>query len=319
MTRTYATPLAFKAALESRIAERSRASGRTMNRVRQLLVMERFLVRVFESLDGVVLKGGLVMELRLERARTTRDIDLRVTVDEAVLLDRLRGAARRALGDHLAFEVERDADHPTIEADGLRYEGQRFRVTATLAGRRYGDVFGVDIAMGEPIVGSPQSIEGSDLLTFVGLPAPMFRAYPVATHIAETLHAYTLPRPRPNSRVKDLPDLALLATVAKLDSATLRGAIAETFAHRRTHAVPASLPDPAPTWEPVYARMAANDELPWRTLGELVVAVRAFLDPVLAGTTGRWDPPEWQWRSEQDALETENADNGAITPPVEDR
>ncbi len=94
MTRTYATPLAFKAALEARIAERSRAAGRTMNRVRQLLVMERLLVRVFDRLDGVFLKGGLAMELRLERARTTRDVDLRVTVDEAGLLDRLRDAAR---------------------------------------------------------------------------------------------------------------------------------------------------------------------------------------------------------------------------------
>jgi len=319
MTRTYATPLAFKAALEAHIAERARASGRTMNRVRQLLVMERFLVRVFESLDGVVLKGGLVMELRLERARTTRDIDLRVTVDEAGLLDRLRQAARLALGDHLAFEVERDAGHPTIEGDGLRYEGQRFRVTASLAGRRYGDIFGVDIAIGEPIVGSPQRIDGNDLLTFVGLPVPVFRAYPVATHVAEKLHAYTMPRPRTNSRVKDLPDLALLATLEDLDSATLRGAVAETFAHRRTHDVPASLPTPPSTWEPVYARMAVGDDLPWRTLGDLVDAVRAFLDPVLAGTTGRWEPQAWSWRREQDALEPENADNDANGPPGHDR
>jgi hypothetical protein len=296
VTRTYATPLAFKAALEARIAERSRAAGRTMNRVRQLLVMERFLVRVFDRLDGVVLKGGLVMELRLERARTTRDVDLRVTVDEAGLLDRLRDAARLSLGDHLAFEVERDADHPTIEADGLRYEGLRFRVTATLAGRRYGDVFGVDVAIGEPIVGSPQPIEGNDLLTFVGVPVPMFWAYPVATHVAEKLHAYTLPRPRPNSRVKDLPDLALLATVADLDSVALRIAIGESFTQRGTHAVPPSLPDPARSWEPVYARMAASDDLPWRTLDDLVLAVRAFLDPVLAGTEGRWDPQAWRWQ-----------------------
>jgi hypothetical protein len=274
---------------------------------------------VFESLDGVVLKGGLVMELRLERARTTRDIDLRVTVDEAGLLDRLREAARLAMGDHLAFEVARDADHPTIDADGLRYEGRRFRVTASLAGRRYGDVFGVDIAIGEPIVGTPQPIDGNDLLTFVGLPVPTFRAYPVPTHVAEKLHAYTMPRPRTNSRVKDLPDLALLATFADLDSATLRGAIAETFAHRGTHAVPASLPDPPPTWQPVYARMAAGDDLPWRTLGDLVDVVRAFLDPVLAGTTGRWDPLARKWRPEQDGLERENADNDAIMPQVGDR
>lgn len=276
MTRTYATPLAFKAALEARIAERARASGRTMNRVRQLLVMERFLVRVFATLDGVVLKGGLVLELRLERARTTRDIDLRASVDEAGLLDRLRDAARLSLGDHLAFEVARDADHPTIQADGLRYEGQRFRVTASLAGRRFGDVFGVDIAIGEPIVGSPQPIEGDDL-----------------------------------------PDLALLATVADLDGATLRSAIEATFAHRGTHAAPSSLPEPARAWEPVYARMAAGDDLPWRTLDELVLAVRAFLDPVLAGTTRRWDPQAWTWCGDQDGSEPEHAEN-ELTPRRDD-
>jgi hypothetical protein len=31
----------------------------------------------------------------------------------------------------------------------------------------------------------------------------------IETHIAETLHAHTLPRERPNTRVKDLPDLVL--------------------------------------------------------------------------------------------------------------
>lgn len=314
MTRTYATPLAFKAALEARIANRARAQGRTINRVRQLLVMERFLVRVVDALNGVVLKGGLVMELRLERARTTRDVDLRVAVDQVELLQRLRAAARLSLGDHLAFEVDRDPNHPTIDADGQRHEGQRFRVTATLAGRLYGDVFGVEIAIGEPIVGAPQPIEGDDLLTFVGLPVPVFLVYPVATHAAEKLHAYTLPRPRPNSRVKDLPDLALLATVAKLDSATLRRAITETFAHRGTHAVPSALPEPAPAWEPVYVRMAAGDNLPWRTLDDLMHAVRAFLDPVLAGTDGRWDPQAWAWRDGRDNCESEEVDDDPSTP-----
>ncbi|MBL8619406.1 MAG: nucleotidyl transferase AbiEii/AbiGii toxin family protein [Deltaproteobacteria bacterium] len=306
MTRTYATPLAFRAALEARIAERARSTGRTMNRVRQLLVMERFLVRVFDKLDAVVLKGGLVLELRLDRARTTRDVDLRVTVDPDELLDRLREAARLPMADGLVFEVEPDADHPTIEADGLRYEGQRYRATAMLAGRRYGDAFGVDVAIGEPIVGSPDAVGGVDLLTFVGLPVPVFRAYPVATHVAEKLHAYTMPRPRPNSRVKDLPDIALLATVAELDGASLLSAVHATFAHRATHAVPTSLPEPAPAWEPVYARMAGADDLRWRTLGELTDAARAFLDPALAGHQGRWDAATWIWRDDRGGLEPEN-------------
>lgn len=49
MTRSYATPLAFKAALEARLHERAARQSRSLNRVRQLLVMERFLARVFPS------------------------------------------------------------------------------------------------------------------------------------------------------------------------------------------------------------------------------------------------------------------------------
>jgi hypothetical protein len=297
MTRLFATPMAFKAALEARIADRARRSDRTINRIRQLFVMERFLVRVFETLDGVVLKGGLVMELRLDRARTTRDIDLRVTVDEAHLLEALRQAARLHPGDNLTFDVTRDEDHPVIRSEGLRYEGQRFSVAGMLAGRRYGEAFAVDIAIGEPLVGTPNTVRGDDLLDFIGVPAPVFRAYPVETHISEKLHAYTVPRPRPNSRVKDLPDLALLGMVGELDGQALLSAIHETYGHRKTHDVPLSFPAPPPTWEPVYARMATRDRLPWPSLDAVTAAVRAFLNPVLAGQIGRWDPAHWSWQN----------------------
>lgn len=214
MTRSYATPLAFKAALEARLRERAALQRRSLNRVRQLLVMERFLARVFPAIGSAVLKGGLVMELRLDRARATKDVDLRVSVRADELLDRLQAAGRLDLGDFLVFEVRTDTTHPIIEADGLRYDGQRFRAAARLAGQPYGSAFGVDIALGEPVVGTPQELDGSDTLAFVGVSAPRFRVYPVETHIAEKLHAYTLPRPRPNSRVKDLPDIALLAEAA---------------------------------------------------------------------------------------------------------
>lgn len=82
MTRRYESPEAFKQALEARVRRAARDSGLDMGRLRQLLVFDRFLARVFEELqDEVVLKGGVVLELRLERARTTRDVDLRVTGD----------------------------------------------------------------------------------------------------------------------------------------------------------------------------------------------------------------------------------------------
>ena len=188
-----------------------------------------------------------------------------------------------------------DATHPTIEADGLLYEGQRFRAEARLAGRVYGSAFGVDIAIAEPLVGHPVEIEGSDLLAFVGLPRPRFVAYPVPTHNAEKLHAYTLPRPRTNSRVKDLPDIALLAGSAAIEATELVAAIEATFANRGTHPVPSAFSDPPDGWAPVYTRMASEEGLDWADLTQLIDAARSFVDPVLAGRRGVWSPAEWRW------------------------
>ncbi len=76
--RTYSSPLSFKQALEQRLRTAAE-DGASLVRNRQLLVFDRFLARVVAVLgDAVLLKGGLVLELRLERARTTKDIDLRI-------------------------------------------------------------------------------------------------------------------------------------------------------------------------------------------------------------------------------------------------
>jgi hypothetical protein len=71
---------------------------------------------------------------------------------------------------------------------------------------------GVDVTFGDPILGEPDVVVAEDVLAFAGIAPPMLRLYRIETHIAEKLHAYTMPRQRPNSRVKDLPDLALLGT-----------------------------------------------------------------------------------------------------------
>jgi len=115
-------------------------------------------------------------------------------------------------------------------------------------------------------------------------------------HIAEKVHAYTLPRKRPNSRVKDLPDVALLAGVRKIEGARLRRAFEQTFTSRKTHALPAALPSPPPAWAAPYARMVDEDELRWADLATLVHAVEAFLNPVLDGTAlPTWSPSTWRW------------------------
>jgi Nucleotidyl transferase AbiEii toxin, Type IV TA system len=299
MARTYATPLAFKAAVEQRLRNEAVESGLDLRRLRQLLVFDRYLARVFAVLkDAVVLKGGLVVELRLARARTTRDIDLRLVGSPDGVLPRLQEAGRLDLGDYLTFEVQRDPNYPAIDAEGMTYQGLRHRAQGYLAGKVYGAPFGIDVPFAEPLEGLPDVVAGSDFLVFAGVAPAAFRIYPLETHVAEKLHAYTLPRSRPNSRVKDLPDIALLASARVIDARVLRAAVDKTFSHRATHPVPARLPPPPPGWVPVYARMAAADGLPWRDLDSVTTAASSFLDPVLREAPGQrlhWMPERWTW------------------------
>lgn len=294
--RTYSSPEAFKQALEQRLRSATETGSEFVRR-RQLLVFDRFLARIVAVLgDAATLKGGLVLELRLERARTTKDIDLRLMGPPDDILVKLQDAGRRNLGDFMTFEVGPDDDHPEIQNDGMLYDGLRFRAECRLAGKVFGQAFGVDVAFGDPILGEPEIAVADDVLAFAGIVPPTLRLYPVATHIAEKLHAYTMPRSRPNSRVKDLPDLALLATTQDIDAKLLRDALEQTFTFRNTHPLPLLVPAPPPAWETPYAAMAREDQLAWPTLADVTRAVQSFLDPVLAGVLeAKWSPGTWSW------------------------
>jgi predicted nucleotidyltransferase component of viral defense system len=296
--RTYPSPEAFKQALEQRLRT-AIGSGAGLSRKRQLLIFDRFLARVAATFgDAATLKGGLVLELRLARARTTKDVDLRLVGAPEDILAKLAQAGRRDLGDFMTFEVAPDEEHPEIQNDGMPYDGLRFRAECKLAGRLYGHRFGVDVVFGDPIFGEPEERIAEDVLAFAGIPPPKLRVYPIETHIAEKLHAYTMPRPYPNSRVKDLPDLALLATAQPLEATRLRAALEQTFAFRKTHPLPAKVPDPLPAWANSYAAMAREDQLAWPTLADVASAVQAFLDPILVeAMDATWDPDGWRWRS----------------------
>ena len=159
-----------------------------------------------------------------------------------------------------------------------------------------GQPFGVDVAFGDPVLGEPDVLVAEDVLAFAGIVPPTLRLYPVVTHTAEKLHAYTMPRSRPNSLVKDLPDLALLATAQAIDARRLRTALEQTFTFRKTHPLPESVPAPPPAWESAYAAMAREDHLAWATLDDVTKAVQAFIDPVLVGgIDAPWDPLAWEW------------------------
>ena len=297
MSRKYESPAAFKEALEHRL-KAATPEGTAVARTRQLAVYDRFLARIVAVFgDAATLKGGVALELRLERARTTKDIDLRVMGPTDGLLERLQHAGRLDLDDFLSFEIEADRHKPDIETAGLKYDGFRFRAEAKLAGKLYGQRFGVDVAFGDPIIDAPDLVVADDVFGFAGIAPPKLRLYPIETHIAEKLHAYTLPRDRPNSRLKDLPDIALLGTIRSLEAARLRAAIEQTFSFRATHVQPIALPAPPDAWREPYASLAEEDSLPWKALDDVFDAARNFIEPVLSDSTcpTLWMPTTWRW------------------------
>ena len=217
--RTYTSPAGFKQALETRLRADAVLTGRALGRQRQLVVFDRFLARIAAELgDRVIVKGGVVLELRLARARLSRwawasnsgrspkmSGQLYLPSGGVLHLVEVGPGAQSYLGDHLVFEVRADPTHPTIEGEGIVYEGRRFRAAARLAGKPYGDPFGVDAGFADRLVDEPEILTGSSALEFAGVAASRYRVYPRESHIAEKLHAFTLPRSRENTRVKDLP------------------------------------------------------------------------------------------------------------------
>ena len=78
----------------------------------------------------------------------------------------------------------------------------------------------------------------ADLLA--DIPVPTLRAYPMATVVAEKLHAVTV-LGMTNTRMKDFFDLWVLLHDTTLDDAELQRAIEATFTRRQT-AMPAAQP-----------------------------------------------------------------------------
>lgn len=291
-----ASPAAFVRALERRLRATDPHDYAAVTRRRQTLLFERFLARLSARFgDALTLKGSLVLAYRLDQAPAARGLELAIANDERPLLPSLREAANVDLSDFMTFEIAR-ARAPLAD-DDTPWSEQHFRVVPKLAGKPYGRAFGVELVLSQATVGAPEVVSGDDLLDFAGIGAPLLRLYPIATHIAETFHAYTLPHTRPNANVRVLPELALLASAQTLDALSLQEAMRQTFALRATHPLPDHAPDPDAAWLPHYAAFARAERLPWRDLDEVNAAVHAFLDPLLGGDlNATWDPEAWSFQ-----------------------
>ena len=285
---------AFRRALEDRLRSESLALGLPLLRLRKMVVLERFVARLTAAQPGYwLLKGGLALQWRLGNlARTTQDLDMLFVAPLNDIHQALVRAALPDSGDWFHFLVA----SPVLPAAEPGAPGQRFEVQCLVDGRPF-ENFHLDVSRGDPVVEPPDKLTLPSLLAFAGFSPVTALCYPVTQHIAEKVHAYTLPHVSgESSRVKDLLDILLMARAGALDGRALSGAIQATFAARGTHALPHDLPDAPASWNVPFGRMARDAG--WRdvTLAMAMDMARRFLNPVLEGRAGgRWDAARWEW------------------------
>lgn len=296
----YETPSAFRTALKDRFEQIARADRRySLHELQRQFAYDRALAKLFSSIDADrwVLKGAGALLARLATARHSKDIDMFFTatdadVDDAV--DALQAALRIDLGDHFTFDITRVA--PLQE----EAKGARVHVNARLGPTLFA-TFHIDVVVGTVMTGTPDVVAPLTPLDIEGLIRPRYRVFPVADHLADKLCATISThagrgRSASSSRVKDLVDIAIIATTLEIDSQALRIAVATNAALRRLDLPECfAVPDPV-GWAARYPRVAAESPGPVPDYDTAVSVASEVFDPVLDATaTGVWDPSVQAW------------------------
>ena len=284
--RTYATAGAFRRALEERLKNLSRAEQVDINRLRRQVAFDRLLARLFQN-DATpwALKGGYALELRFKAARSTIDIDLTL---QRVVATAEAGDAVRAIREMLQAAADASLDDwfqytigPSVmDLTAAPYGGARYSVETRMDGRIFAK-FHLDAGIGDVVIQPLEIVECPDWLGFAGIKQPCVRMISREQQYAEKIHAYTFPRKSPNSRVKDLVDLALLAGDNRLDREMALRALRLTFERRSTHALPANLDAPPEEWQTPFQTLAEECGL-WTDIAAVFDQVRTFFGEVIA-------------------------------------
>lgn len=130
----YATPEAFRTALEQRLKNEAEDGGVALIRLRKRVAFERFLARLTATEPGGwVLKGAFALELRLGlRTRATKDIDLARADDEEAATEHLNAATAVDLGDFSTSRLGARRRWTTLRASAL--SATRFAPISLAAG-----------------------------------------------------------------------------------------------------------------------------------------------------------------------------------------
>ncbi len=265
--KTYQTAKAFREALESRLKTIALAEGKALQRLRRQVAFDRLLARLFHrSPSPFALKGGYALELRIQTARATKDIDLTLRSTEILkekkelgefFRDLLIRDASIELNDHFSFLV----GGQMLDLEAVPYGGARFPVESRIDERSFVK-FHVDVAAGDYPIEPLETLTSRDWLEFAQIPSKDVVTIPKEQQFAEKLHAYTRPRTVANSRARDLIDIILLIDNQKLDTVRVIDALKKTFKRRKSHSLPKTLEPPPADWTERFDTMAKECNLP---------------------------------------------------------
>ncbi len=298
------------ASIRARLLSRAKSAGTEFELFLVRYACEQFLYRLGKSAvrDRCILKGASLLALWMaEPLRGTRDVDLlSLGKDDA----RAVGDVMTAIcgvpcpQDGLVFDLGTIRIAPI--RDTHRYGGQRARVLALLGSARIS--LQVDFGFGDIVVPGPEVAQLPSLIEDV--PAPVIRAYPQVTVIAEKFETMAQ-LGAGNSRMKDFHDVWALSEAFPFDGAELQEAVARCFERRGTDLL-SKAPDalrPALYSNPrmqeywtAYGRRGGLATAPPAAFEAVGDRMRTFLGPVLdsiaASETleGRW-PAGGPWQA----------------------
>jgi hypothetical protein len=237
-------------------------------------------------------KGGYANQLRRpDNARFTEDLDLKIEAAIEAATGLLAAGFAIDLGDDFDYEAAAAA----VPLQGPPGGGLRFVVVVRVAGSILVQ-FKVDVSAADVIVGDLETHLSDLVVERLGFTRARYPVYPIAQHVAEKLHALTLPREVENTRARDLVDLAWFAQTFSFRSDALIDACVATFEHRATHPWPPTVAAPPTGWRKPYERWRVELDLSDATPEDAVASVTAFLDPVFAGLRDRrWEPGIRSW------------------------
>ena len=203
--KRYATITAFESALRD-ILHALATKEKTFQDLRKQVAFGRVLARLQAAApDTWLLKGGVALEYRIERARATLDIDISTELDLDEMSNVLAKAVAVNLDDYFQIVIG-ERERPVDEV-----ETHRFHISVQYADGRTFEDLKLDIGFADPWIGTPVNVAASSLLEFAGITPITVRAIPSEQHLAEKIHAYSKTYGSwQSSRVKDLVDMVLL-------------------------------------------------------------------------------------------------------------